>query len=74
MIINEKEMFNRAKFLYIMAWIIEILAVIVELSKGGEDTVENAVALCPNCHRKMHSLCLEEDILTLQKKGIYNEK
>jgi len=24
------------------------------LAKGGEDTVENAVALCPNCHRQAH--------------------
>jgi 5-methylcytosine-specific restriction protein A len=24
------------------------------LSKGGPDTVENAVALCPNCHRREH--------------------
>ncbi len=24
------------------------------LANGGEDTVENAVALCPNCHREMH--------------------
>ena len=24
------------------------------LSQGGEDTVENAIALCPNCHRKAH--------------------
>lgn len=24
------------------------------LADGGEDTVENAVALCPNCHRKAH--------------------
>jgi len=24
------------------------------LSKGGEDSVENAIALCPNCHRKAH--------------------
>jgi 5-methylcytosine-specific restriction protein A len=24
------------------------------LSDGGDDTVENAVALCPNCHRKVH--------------------
>lgn len=24
------------------------------LSKGGEDTVENAGALCPNCHRQAH--------------------
>jgi 5-methylcytosine-specific restriction endonuclease McrA len=26
---------------------------IARLSKGGEDTIENTVALCPNCHRKM---------------------
>ena len=24
------------------------------LSKGGTDTIDNVVALCPNCHRKMH--------------------
>jgi len=24
------------------------------LSDGGDDTVENAIALCPNCHRKNH--------------------
>jgi len=24
------------------------------LSDGGEDTIENAGALCPNCHRKLH--------------------
>lgn len=24
------------------------------LSKGGSDTIENTVALCPNCHKKMH--------------------
>ncbi|HDR3495918.1 TPA: HNH endonuclease [Bacillus toyonensis] len=27
---------------------------VVPLSEGGEDTVENATALCPNCHRKAH--------------------
>ena len=26
----------------------------VQLSQGGEDTVENAIAVCPNCHRKLH--------------------
>lgn len=26
------------------------------LSQGGDDTIENTVALCPNCHRKMHIL------------------
>ena len=24
------------------------------LAQGGDDTVENAIALCPNCHRKSH--------------------
>ncbi len=24
------------------------------LSQGGEDTVENTIAVCPNCHRKLH--------------------
>lgn len=26
----------------------------VQLASGGEDTVENAIALCPNCHRECH--------------------
>lgn len=26
----------------------------VPLAEGGEDTVENAIALCPNCHRRAH--------------------
>jgi len=26
----------------------------VPLSQGGDDTVNNAIALCPNCHRKRH--------------------
>ncbi len=25
-----------------------------QLSDGGKDTVENAIALCPNCHRDLH--------------------
>jgi 5-methylcytosine-specific restriction protein A len=29
---------------------------VVHLAKGGPDTIENAVALCPNCHRRMHAL------------------
>lgn len=27
---------------------------IKRLSDGGEDTVADAVALCPNCHRRAH--------------------
>lgn len=31
------------------------------LSEGGLDVSENTVALCPNCHRKMHVLDLQDD-------------
>ena len=34
---------------------------IVWLAKGGDDTISNTVALCPNCHRKMHILNLDSD-------------
>jgi 5-methylcytosine-specific restriction enzyme A len=34
---------------------------IVWLSKDGVDDISNAVALCPNCHRKMHSLNAKAD-------------
>lgn len=26
----------------------------IQLANGGEDTVENAIAVCPNCHRHAH--------------------
>ncbi|MDE6024077.1 MAG: HNH endonuclease [Lachnospiraceae bacterium] len=42
---------------------------IVELSEGGEDSVENTVALCPNCHRKMHIVKDLRDVQKLKKKG-----
>jgi 5-methylcytosine-specific restriction enzyme A len=32
---------------------------IIWLSRGGEDSIKNAVALCPNCHSRMH--VLDED-------------
>ena len=41
---------------------------VVWLAQGGSDTVENTVALCPNCHRRMHVLKLEADIATLRAK------
>lgn len=27
---------------------------IVPLAQGGMDTIENTIAICPNCHRKRH--------------------
>lgn len=26
----------------------------IRLADGGEDTIENAIAICPNCHRNLH--------------------
>jgi len=34
---------------------------IIWLSEGGEDTVKNTAALCPNCHRRVHILKDPED-------------
>ena len=39
---------------------------ILWLSEGGEDSIENTVALCPNCHRKMHFVKDEKDINKLK--------
>jgi 5-methylcytosine-specific restriction protein A len=41
---------------------------IVPLDEGGQDTVENVAALCPNCHRKMHVLNLPADVVRLRNK------
>lgn len=41
---------------------------IVWLAQGGEDTIYNTVALCPNCHKRMHVLDLEQDKVTLLSK------
>ncbi len=38
------------------------------LTKGGSDTIDNAAALCPNCHRKMHILDKVEDRKILFEK------
>ena len=37
-------------------------------SRGGDDSLDNTVALCPNCHRKMHFLDLESDSKILLDK------
>ena len=38
------------------------------LSRGGEDSVLNTVALCPNCHRRMHVLDGDADKALLLKR------
>lgn len=39
------------------------------LANGGEDSIKNTVALCPNCHRKMHVVGEQKDIELLQIRG-----
>lgn len=40
------------------------------LANNGSDTIDNVAALCPNCHRKMHSLQLQSDIDKLKKLAL----
>ncbi len=37
------------------------------LSRGGKDSIDNTVALCPNCHRRMHVIEAEADINALKE-------
>jgi 5-methylcytosine-specific restriction enzyme A len=37
------------------------------LSNNGEDSAENTVALCPNCHRKMHVVNEKKDRMLLKE-------
>ena len=39
---------------------------VIWLSKGGMDSVDNTVALCPNCHRKMHIVNDNGDVAKLK--------
>ena len=40
---------------------------VIWLSRGGEDSTDNTVALCPNCHTRMHILDSPEDIEMLRQ-------
>lgn len=42
---------------------------VVWLAQGGEDTITNTVALCPNCHRKMHVVNDEVDKEKLKQQA-----
>ena len=41
---------------------------IVWLAHGGPDSIANTVALCPNCHRKMHIVNDAKDISKLKRR------
>ena len=40
---------------------------VITLADGGPDVIYNTVAICPNCHRKIHVLNSREDIIKLEK-------
>ena len=42
---------------------------IVWLARGGEDSVANTVALCPNCHRRVHELNAAPDVELLKQRA-----
>lgn len=44
------------------------------LADGGSDTMDNVVAICPNCHRKMHVLNDEVDMIVLEGIAEQNER
>lgn len=43
---------------------------VVWIARGGADEVYNAVALCPNCHRKMHILDEKSDVDYLKQVAL----
>lgn len=38
------------------------------LADGGKDSIDNAVALCPNCHRQIHVACTDEIMSGLMER------
>lgn len=40
---------------------------VITLANGGPDVIYNTVAICPNCHRKIHILNNREDTVKLEK-------
>lgn len=47
---------------------------VIWLSKGGADSIDNTVALCPNCHKKMHIVNDPTDVKTLLSVAEDNAK
>ena len=42
---------------------------IIPRARGGRNTMENGVLLCPNCHRLAHDGCLSTEVLQEAKKA-----
>lgn len=45
---------------------------VIWLSRGGADNTDNTVALCPNCHTKMHIVNDDKDIEKLKNRVVYS--
>lgn len=45
-----------------------------QLADGGTDSIDNVVAICPNCHRRMHVLNDKSDQIILERIAKKNEK
>lgn len=43
---------------------------IIQLANGGHDTIENSIALCPNCHRESHFGLLSKKLVNKFQKTI----
>lgn len=43
---------------------------ILWLSRGGDDILRNCIAICPNCHRKMHDLDRQNDVRYLEQEVV----
>lgn len=47
---------------------------VIRLADGGEDAIDNVVAICPNCHRKVHVLNDEVDTIVLEGIADQNKR
>ena len=47
---------------------------VIRLADGGKDAIDNVVAICPNCHRRVHVLNDEVDTIVLEGIADRNKK
>ena len=47
---------------------------VIGLAEGGKDAIDNVVAICPNCHRKVHVLKDEKDLIVLTSIASHNKR
>lgn len=47
---------------------------VIRLADGGSDAIDNIVAICPNCHRKVHVLNDEVDTIILEGIADQNKR